>query len=321
MARSRETDAARKRPGRLRAFLATRTGRLSKRALLASLALLALSLVVRQARAAVLRLPAYRIGAGDVVFLDLPAVADDRMRVALRAHLASLLPVDPRSPAAARRAPSTFDGDVERTLRDALARHPMLRAVGELEVRFPTQVRVRATLRTPLAILRAPVVGAAPGALFDVPVDADGVVLDPSAYAGFLAKHPPIVVTGLRTACPGAGRRWLDRDDQVAEALAAARAANRMNASLPSLGFPRIAQADVSNFTAAGTRRGPGEVRFVLQDGRTVLWGRTERDVATVVGEEGFDSKWRTLLALLETRPPGEPAPLDVRFPLRRDGR
>jgi hypothetical protein len=152
-------------------------------------------------------------------------------------------------------------------------------------------------------------------------VDGDGVVLDPAAYAAFLARHPPIVVTGLRTACPGVGRRWLDREDQVAEALAAARVANRMNASLPSLGFARIESADVSNFTAAGTRRGPGEVRFALSDGRTVLWGRTERDLATVVGEEGFESKWRTLLALLETRSPREPGALDVRFPLRRDGR
>ena len=93
------------------------------------------------------------------------------------------------------------------------------------------------------------------------------------------------------------------------------------NASLPSLGFPRIVHADVANFTVAGTRRGPGEVRFTLEDGRQVLWGRTERDLATVVGEEGFEPKWRTFLALLETRPPGEPGPLDVRFPLRRDGR
>jgi hypothetical protein len=320
MARARESKGTAK-SARLSAFLATPAGRTSKRALYVAVALLALSLVVRQARAAVLRLPAYRIGAGDVVFLDLPAIADDRMRASLREGLAALLPAEPRDPAMRRRAPSTFDADVERNLREVLARHPMLRAVTDLEVRFPTQVRVRASLRTPIAILRATVAGAPEGALYDVPVDGDAVVLDPSAYAAFLAKHPPIVVTGLRTACPGVGRRWLDREDQVAEALAAARIANRMNSALPSLGFPRIVSADVSNFTTAGTRRGPSEVRFFLEDGRRVLWGRTERDTATVVGEEGFESKWRTFLALLETRAPSEPGALDVRFPLRRDGR
>ena len=91
-----------------------------------------------------------------------------------------------------------------------------------------------------------------------------------------------------------------------------------MNASLLPLGFPRIVRADVSDFTAAGSRRGPGEVRFVLEDGRVVLWGRTERDVQNVVGEERFETKWRALLSLLETRLPSEPGPLDVRFPLRQ---
>ncbi len=310
------------RIARLRAVLGTPLGRFCGHAFLVAVAMLALSLVVRSARAAVHRMPAYRIGSGSVQFLDLPQVADARMRVGLKEYLAALLPADPTSREGKALSPCTFDADVERTLKDVLSRHPMVREVRDLDVRFPSEVRVRATLRLPLAILRAPWGDAPdPKALYDVPVDAESVVLDPNVYSTFLARYPPIAVTGLRTACPGVGRHWLDREDQVAEALAAARVANRLNASLPALGHPRIAEADVTNYTLAGLQRARGEVIFVLEDRRRIVWGRTERDVSHVTYEDSFDVKVQRLLDLLDTWNPAEPKDLDVRFQLRPESR
>src|SRR5262245_50776718 len=176
---------------RLRAFLGTRTGRALLRAAAVSVGVLLLGLVVRQARASVERLPAYRLRPEDVAFDGLPEAADARVR----AGLAEFLPaVWPR-----RGALTTFSPGLEPRLRDVLVHHAMVREVLDVEVRFPREVRARVAVRMPLAAFRARL-GAADGHAVqaDVPVDGTGVVLDPATYAGFLDSHDVVRVLGIR---------------------------------------------------------------------------------------------------------------------------
>src|SRR5205085_2440538 len=124
-------------PLRIVAFLRTPPGRALGKALLVAIGALGLVLVVRQARASVERRDAYRLSPEDVVFVGLPEAADADVR---RGLAESVPPVWPRV------IPSTFGAGVEPRLRDALSRHPMLRDVQDVEVRFPHEVRVRATI-------------------------------------------------------------------------------------------------------------------------------------------------------------------------------
>ena len=123
------------------------------------------------------------------------------------------------------------------------------------------------------------------------------------------------------------GRRWTDTKEQVAEGLAAARVANRLNEELIGLAAPKVEAVDVAGFPATPRSRMKGEVVLMLSDGRTVQWGRTERDLTGVTREDPYDVKRDRLLDLLATRPVTDRRPLDVRFPaglrdvgLRSDG-
>src|SRR5262245_43834105 len=146
------------RVARLGVVLSSRTGRVLRTALCAAAALLVLSLVLRQARASVSRQPAYRLGAGSVQFIDLPAWVEPSMRAQLEApglierlrtggstdsRLASTLP-----------PLSIFEPGIERRLKEILATHPMVLEVRDLEVRFPGEVRAWVVLRTPVALVR-----------------------------------------------------------------------------------------------------------------------------------------------------------------------
>jgi len=296
---------------RMRALLSTRTGRALRGALVGAVALLVASLVVRQARAAVHRMPAYRIQAKDLVFVDLPPIVDDRMKMGL---VEALGPVWPP----VEQAPCTYDAGLDRRLRQLLGAHPMVRDVLDVDVRYPTQVRVRATIRTPLARFRARATlasGKGTG-LVDVPVDGDGVVLHPAVYAPFLADRRAVLVTGVEALCPGVGRRWLDSQEQVAEGLAAARVANLLNSELSSVSAPKVEVVDVSGFPATPKQRARGEVVLGLSDGRRVQWGRTERNLSDVTREDPYEVKRDRLVDLLEARPVGDRRELDVRFPL-----
>lgn len=296
---------------RMRALFATRTGRVLRSALVAAVAFLVASLVVRQARAAVHRMPAYRIGASDVSFVDLPPIVDDRMKAGLADALGPVWPPDDQ-------APCTYDAGLERRLRQLLGAHPMVHDVLDVDVRYPSQVRVRATIRTPLARFRAraPLASGRGTGLVDVPVDGDGVVLHPAVYAPFLAGRQAVLVTGVEALCPGVGRRWLDSQEQVAEGLAAARVANLLNSELSSVSAPMVVVVDVAGFHPTPQRRSRGEVVLVLADGRQVQWGRTERNLSDVTREDPYDAKRDRLVDLLEARPAGDRRDLDVRFPL-----
>lgn len=296
---------------RLRALLASRLGRTLKATLLGAFAFLVLSLVVRQARAAVHRIPTFRIDASDVVFVDVPSFVDERMRAGIRAELTDLWPEDPT------KLPALYDVQLERRLREILSAHSMLREIDDVDVRYPSEVRVRATIRAPQARFRARVAGArtAPPAYVEVPLDQDAIVLDPDTYAPFLKIRHTVMVTGVTSTCPGIGRRWSDRLEQVAEGLEAARVANRLNEELTIPGAPRIESVDVSAFPAAPKDRGRGEVVLKLDDGRRVQWGRTERDLSGVVREDGYDAKRDRLVDQLQARGTADRRDLDVRFP------
>ena len=298
--RSRGARAA--APGRLGVLFASPLGRGLRRAGLAAVSVLALSLVVSQARAAVRRMPAYRIAPEDVSFVDLDPAVDEPMRDGLVARLPSVWPAD---------LPGTYAAGVEGNLRQVLGAHPMVREVLDLEVRFPREVRARVVVRTPLALLYGRVVSDEGVAEGYVAVDGDGVVLDAAVYAGFLAAHDVVRVDGVRARCPPVGRRWIDADEQPEEALAIARVANRLNAERDSIRSPRVVRADVSGFPARPKDRGRGEVVLLLEDGRRVSWGRSERASSAVSREDGYEAKRDRLADLLAAGVAGD---LDVRF-------
>jgi hypothetical protein len=158
MARTKQaaTDAEESTLLRLLTFSRTTRGRVLRSTLLAALVLLVVSIVLRQARAAVDRLPTYRLGSATLRFVDLPPWVDARMRAQLEGRRS----LDRIGSLAALR---TFDPDVERRLKEALARHPMLQSVHEVDVRFPDEIRVRADVRTPIALVRIRGVGTRAG--------------------------------------------------------------------------------------------------------------------------------------------------------------
>jgi hypothetical protein len=292
---------------RLGALFTTPFGGVLRRLLIAAVVLLAISLVVRQARAAVQRMPAYRLGPEAVKFVDLGPAVDASMRQDVEDWLDDLFPSD----VSAR--PSTYDVGVENRVREILGAHPMLRSLDEVEVRFPAEIRVKAQVRTPMARFRARIPGdAARGRTLEVPLDAEGHVLHPKTYADFLRRYRTVLVVGVESICPDVGRRWTDTREQVAEGLAAARVANRLNDDLAVYGAPKVEIVDVSAFPAPPRERGKGEVVLRLADGRQVQWGRTERSLADVTLEDGYEAKRDRLIDLL--RSPTAPRTLDVRF-------
>jgi hypothetical protein len=301
---------------RLGALYRSRTGRVLRTTLVASTALLATALVLRQARAAVDRLPGCRLGTARPAFLDLPAWVDEGMRARLEAP--GILDALRRLPGG-RPAPPVlvFDAGAEHLVAEAFARHPMVQSVSEVEIRFPREVRLRATLRAPVARFRADVsVANGRSETRDVPVASDGVALPEAPYARFLADRLSVTVLGVRARYPGPGRRWEDTDEQVREAIEAARVANRLNDEL-LLRDLRVAFVDVERFPAPPRRRRQGEVVFLLSDGRRLQWGRTERDAQAVPREDSYAVKRERLLDLVEEPRSAHPKELDVRFDRR----
>jgi hypothetical protein len=148
-------------------------------------------------------------------------------------------------------------------------------------------------------------------------VSRDARVLDPAAYEGYLrrVRIPLPVVVGVRARPPSRpGQHWTDLTDQVAEGLAAAEVAARLYRDLR--GRRHVLRIGVSRFPAPPQRRGGGEVRLTLDDGTSVEWGRTERDLEGVASEYGYDRKQWRLESQLDRGPHTPGATIDVRFRL-----
>jgi len=292
---------------RLRTLAATRAGRWLLRGLGVAIVLLLAGTVVRKARAYAYRLPAYRIGPASVRFVGLDPAWGPLVERSLR---------DPRW---LRIGTSVFDAHVEERVRDVVARHPMVAAVRGVDVRYPASVDVRVVLRLPAAWFRTRGPDGKVGYLL---LSSDSHLLDARLYAHFLRRLriPLPKVVGVRAGPPDlAGQSWEDSREQVAEALAAAGISARLYRDLR--GRIQVETIDVSRFPAPPGRRRDGELRLILRDGTVVEWGRTERDLEGVAGEDGYATKLARLEILLGRRRSRRGGRLDVRFRLPEEAR
>jgi hypothetical protein len=268
--------------------------------------LLAVGLVVREARAYAHGLRGYRLDAKSIRYVDLDARIGPYVWSALA------------DPVRLRLDVSVFDARAEEVVRDAVARNPMVECVRSVEVRYPREALVRIILRRPAAWFEA----RRPGGVVDwILVSRDGHRLDEAVYAGYVSRLriPLPKVVGVRARAPRwPGQRWADGEEQVAEALAATRVAAELYRELS--GRVRVETIDVSAFPAPPERRRLGEVRLLLDDGTRVEWGRTERALAGVASEDPYAVKRWRLEAELGRLPNGK-GRIDVRYRLPQEGR
>lgn len=295
---------------RLRALLATRAGRALVRAGLGAVVLLATGLVVRQARAYAGGLAAYRVGPDRVHLLGLP----EWLRPQVRERL-----FDPALLGAF--SVSIYDVHAPDRVRDRILAHPLVEEVEEVVLRYPARAFVRVRLRTPLARVEVPGWRADGGAA-GLYLAEDARLLHPVPYEPLVAERaaPLPRVVGIRAAAPRRlGEVWEDGSERVLEAIAAAQMARRLHADFQ--GRVWVEEIDVARFPAPARARERGEVRLVLSCPaplgggrvlRTVEWGRTERALGAVPGEDSYATKLsrlRTQLTLARI-----PPVLDVRY-------
>ncbi|MFM8979083.1 MAG: cell division protein FtsQ/DivIB [Planctomycetia bacterium] len=282
-------------------LLGTRWGRLTLRVGVLAVLLLGIGLVVGKARAQAYAVRENRLGPTSFVFEGLPAWADARISAML--HHQGLLQLDV----------SVFDPAAEERARGVLARHPLVRRVDDVRIVFPNKVRARVALREPGCWVQTHFVDRQ-GKPFCVLLSTDSHRIDERCYAGWLAQRrtPLPLLRGVdRAPLPVPGVPWDNLKEQVAEGLEAARVADRLARDLAWGRTRYVTYIDVSRFPSPGNRA-MGEVLFTLSDGTTVDWGRTERDLAGSVEEEGYERKMARLMQALS----GPPRPhVDVRFP------
>jgi hypothetical protein len=255
---------------------------------------LAGGVVMRQARAQAYRMEEHRLGPRSFRFTDLPAWADRFVKSAL---------LDPRRLALSA---SIFDPTAEDQVRDVLSRHPLIEDVREVRLEYPHTVSVRARLRIPVAEIPVRRLDASGRTTLEaLLLSGDGRLLERRPYMTYLGglKAPLPVITGIRGLPPRSpGQRWETLDEQVDEALAAAAVADRLAADLAR--STCVVRIDVSRYPAT-ERRADGEIRFFLDDGLEVEWGRTERALDGGEDEDVYATKLRRLKAALARRPSG----------------
>ena len=311
---------------RLRDLLQSRSGRLLARMGVASLIFLAVGMIVRQARAQAYQLPGYRITAASIQFAGLPRWADAPIARALR-------------PAgiqrhAGRFSVSVYDPDAEGLLVERVERHPLVRRVKEVRVKYPNEAHVDVELRVPVAAVSFRTKRKGKRGTVRALLSSDGCLLDPRPYNTYLRglqRELPKLV-GVRTRPPlsrdrrgrwqlAVGVPWDDEDDRVAEGLAAAQLAERIFKEFR--GRVIVKEIDVGRFHPDGRHRDqhsevrlralcPPDVRGGPRVVRTIEWGRTEQAGRPVVGEDSTETKLRRLRAQLTRNP--VPRPLDVRW-------
>ena len=310
---------------RLQRVLQTRPGRMLLRVGVASLVFLGAGLVVRQARAQAYQLEGYRISPATIRFAALPRWADVKIQRLL-------------SPAGITRyagdfSVSVYDPDAHGVLVERLERHPFVRRVREVRVVYPNEAVVDVVLRVPVAKVKFQVRQGGKKATATALLSDDGCLLAPRAYATYLRglRRPLPRAVGIRTRPPlrlrggtwrlAVGVPWDDKDDRVAESLAAAELADRIFRDFR--GRVVVQEIDVSRFHPDGRHRDqysevrlkalcPPDARGGSRVLRTIEWGRTEKAGRPVVGEDTTETKLQRLHAQL-TRSP-VPRPIDVRW-------
>lgn len=292
---------------RLGSLLTSATGRWLVRVLGVAVVLLLSGIVVRQARARVWHLPAYRLGPSTVRYVDLPPALGPLVERSL--HDSRWLRFDV----------SVFDANAEAKIREVIARHPMVSTVRSVDIEYPDRVLVRVKVREPAAWFH---VQDGRGRKGYVLVSTDACVLDPKSYRHYRRRLPiplPRVrgVTALPPKRPG--QTWHDIAEQVAEGISAARVSARLFRDFN--GTLSVKTIDVRRFPAPPELRRDGEVRFQLDSGTWVEWGRTERDLRGVAGEDSYEIKQWRLETELSRRGARHGGKVDVRFRLPGEGR
>jgi len=264
---------------------------------------LAGGIVVRQARARAYRLEPYRLTPASLHYVGLhPALGPD-VEASLRRVRFSV---------------SVFDAHAEARIREAVARHPLVAAVQSVRIRYPDRVDVRVSVRQPAAWFRTRDARGRSGLLL---VSTDGRLLDEACYRYYLRRPraPLPEVVGVRATPPRYyGQAWEDLPEQVAEGLAAARVAEWLYRDFNGTLYVR--KIDVADFPAPPERRRQGEVRLLLHDGTLVEWGRTDRDLEGVAGEDPYETKRMRLETERARRGSSGAKRVDVRFRLRGEG-
>lgn len=260
-------------------------------------------LVVRQARARAFRLQGYRLGPENVQYVGLhPALGPEVAESLRQVHFST----------------SVFDAAAEATIREAVARHPLVASVRSVEIRYPDRVDVSVVVRQPAAWFQTRDARGRQGLVL---VSTDGRLLEPESYRYYLRRprSPLPEVSGVRAAPPKLyGQAWEDLPEQIAEGLAAARVAEWLYRDFN--GTLYVERIDVSAFPAPPDRRRQGEVRFQLHDGTMVEWGRTDRDHDGVAGEDSYATKQSRLESERARRGARHAKRVDVRFRLRGEG-
>ena len=291
---------------RLQDLVASRLGRILVVGLASAVLLLGVGAVVRKARTHASGLRPYRLGPKSVRFVGL----DARLGPLLTASL-----VDGRGfPINV----SVFDPDAEQQVRDAVARHPLVAQVKRVDVRYPNRADVEVRLRRPAAWFEVRDRRGRPGYVL---VSDDAYVLD-HHLSGAMLEQPSVPlprVVGVRAPRPQyVGQQWADLAEQVAEGLAAAEVSRRLYRDFRSR--VQVDVIDVSAFPAPPHRRREGELRLRLSGGTVVEWGRTERALNEVAGEDLYATKRWRLETQLVRRSPNRTGRIDVRFRLAREG-
>lgn len=321
MARSKKSKsrAPDSRMEALKLLLASPLGAGLRRAMLLALLLLVGGVVVRSARAKAYALPAYRMDLRDMAFTGLPSWADATLKRTLLTssyYIRDGVGLDT----------SVFSADAEARVISTATRHPAIKGVRKVEVRFPGKVSVVPVLRRPVAMVTVSYVDVHGRRRQEERLLADdGTTLPVGPYEAIVRKQGwnlP-VIKGIREASPHCcGVPWVDGDAQVAEAVSASSVAEQIRRAFR--GKLVITTIDVSRFPAPKRLRGRGEVEFLaklsyrdrnrklVQRSITINWGRTERDLRGMYDEDTTRPKIARLMRALRA---GTASYIDVRHP------
>lgn len=201
----------------------------------------------RAAGAFVYDLPRFRIDADRLVIDNRPewlneSAATEVNRKAFRAQAFSI-----------------FDPALTQRIKEDYEKDPWVLGVESVAKRFPNHVRVRLSLREPLAKVLQPT-----GSFL---LDRDGVVVEalPPESEGLYGRLP--LLKGVATAPPWRGKKW--EDPAVKAAIDILDVLSRTD----FLDKLTVLEADVTNYEGRVDRK-ESEIVLVLPKKVRILWGR-----------------------------------------------